>query len=332
MRDQALVADPHPPRVGGGRRRLVVGLVNNMSDGALRATETQFCGLVRSAAPMTFDIVFRFFALAEVWRSGETRAYMCGRYASLEELERDGVDALVVTGAEPRCAKFEDEPYWAGLARLIDWAEAERIPTVWSCLAAHAAVWRLHRIPRRRGEVKRSGVFALQKTFRHPLLEGAPDAPVAPHSRWNDLDEARIEAAGLEILTRSDEIGVDTFARTEGGTSVFLQGHPEYDAGALGREYVRDVSRYLRGQQPFCPTPPRNYFDDSALQALADIATRLETSRDPELLAELARIVELRTPVAGWGDWAAHVYRAWLRQFGGGVSDVRRSAEPRQDD
>lgn len=322
MRDQSLAVDPRPPGVSGRRKRLVVGLVNNMSDGALRATEAQFCSLVRAAAPNNFDVVFRFFSLAEVRRSEETRAYMYGRYGSLKELEREGVDALVVTGAEPRCANFEDEPYWPGLARLIDWAEAEPIPTVWSCLAAHAAVWRRHGIPRRRGEVKLSGVFALQKAASHALIEGAPDMLFAPHSRWNDLDEARLEAAGLEILTRLDDVGVDTFARTEGVTSVFFQGHPEYHAGVLGREYVRDVSRHVRGQQSFCPAPPTNYFDDLTLLTLADLTMRLETSRHPELLAELAQIVELHTPVARWRSWAAHVYQAWLHQFSDRASDV----------
>ena len=312
---QPLASGPRHAGIGGRRRRLVVGLVNNMSDGALRATETQFCALLRQAAPERCDVIFRFFSLPEVRRSDETRAYMCGRYAPIDGLERDGVDALVVTGAEPRCAAFEDEPYWPSLARLIDWTEAEQVPTVWSCLAAHAAVWRRYRIPRRRSEVKRNGVFTLTKTAARPLLEGAPAAPAAPHSRWNDLDGAQLEAAGLEILTYSDEIGVDTFARTGPATSLFFQGHPEYDAGALGREYVRDVSRYLRGQQPFLPPPPQHYFDETALAGLADLSGRLQRAKDPELLAELAQFVEQRTPAARWRDWAAHAYRAWLRQF-----------------
>jgi homoserine O-succinyltransferase len=240
---------------------------------------------------------------------------MRDRYGSIDQLEREGVDALVVTGAEPRCAEFEDEPYWSSLARIIDWAEAEEIPTAWSCLAAHAAVWRRYRIPRRRGEAKRNGVFTLQKATGRPLLEGAPVSPVAPHSRWNDLDAAQLEAVGLEILTYSDEIGVDTFVRRGRATSIFFQGHPEYDAGALGREYVRDVSRYVRGPQPFLPAPPRNYFGLSALQALADLSTRLRKARDPELLAAVAQVVEMQTPLVPWHDWAAHAYRMWLRQF-----------------
>lgn len=329
MTAQAVASGPRYPGVRG-RRPLVVGLVNNMSDGALRATETQFCGLLRRAAPHSFDVTVRFFSLAEVRRSDETRAYMCGRYEPVDQLERGGVDALVVTGAEPRCAEFEDEPYWPSLARIIDWAEAEEVPTVWSCLAAHAAVWRRYRIPRRRSEAKRNGVFTLQKAAGRPLLEGAPAAPVAPHSRWNDLDGAELEAAGLEILTFCDEVGVDTFARTGPATSLFFQGHPEYDAGALGREYVRDVSRYLRGQHPFLPPPPRNYFDRPALAALADLSTRLQRAKDPVLLTELTRLVERQALTARWRDWAAHAYRMWLRQFVEYAADDRMPHAPRR--
>jgi homoserine O-succinyltransferase len=302
-----------------------------MSDGALRATEAQFCGLVREAAPKTFDIVFRFFSLAEIKRSDETRAYMQGRYAPINELERDGVDALMVTGAEPRCARFEDEPYWSSLARIIDWAEVAQVPSVWSCLAAHAAVWRRYGIARRRGDAKRCGVFALRRSAGRPLLHGAPASVFAPHSRWNDLDGLELEAAGMEILTRSDEIGVDTFVRRTGrAMSMFFQGHPEYDAGALGREYLRDVSRYLRGQQRLLPPPPQNYFDHGATQVLADLSRRLQTTQDPALLTEVTQVVELRRPSAPWRDWAAHAYRIWLRQFSDRARDDGLAEAPRQ--
>jgi homoserine O-succinyltransferase len=111
---------------------------------------------------------------------------------------------------------------------------------------------------------------------------------------------------------------------------MFFQGHPEYDAGALGREYLRDVSRYLRGQQPSLPPPPQNYFDRSAMQALADLAPHLQRGRDPELLAEFAQIVELRSPSAPWRGWARHAYRMWLRQFSDRAGHDRRAEAPRQ--
>jgi homoserine O-succinyltransferase len=299
-----------------GRRRIVVGLVNNMSDGALRATEEQFCSLLaEAAAPSDLDVSVRFYSLPQVQRGDEARTHMAGRYAPAEALERDGLDALVVTGAEPRAATFDEEAYWPSLARLIDWAEAEQVPTVWSCLAAHAALWRLHGVPRRRFDVKLSGVFGLRPATGHPLLADAPTALSTPHSRWNDLDSSDITAAGYEILAHSPAAGVDTFLRAGRATSIFFQGHPEYDAGALGREYVRDVSRFLRGQQPAPPHPPDGYFDAPTQDVLGVLTDRMLRAPDPERLADCQHAVDRRPPSAPWRPWAVHAYRIWLRQF-----------------
>jgi homoserine O-succinyltransferase len=290
----------------------VVGLVNNMSDGALLATESQFCGLAQEASPPHFNLEFRYFSLDELERGDIARAHMFGRYAPIDELFSEGVDALIVTGAEPRAATFEEEPYWASLARIIDWTEAQRIPTVWSCLAAHAAVWRLHGVGRIRLADKHSGVFALQSAEGSPWLADAPAEMYAPHSRLNDLNAEEVEAAGFDILARSPEVGVDTFVKHAQAPSMFFQGHPEYDAGALGREYLRDLSRFTRGQQVVQPSIPTGYFDGQTLDVLRDLSNRAPRARDPDLLAQFALAVEHHAPRASWRPWALHVYRTWF--------------------
>ena len=50
----------------------------------------------------------------------------------------------------------------------------------------------------------------------------------------------------MPCLTRSDEAGVGLFAKTQGSLFFFVQGHPEYEAETLLREYRRDIGRYLR--------------------------------------------------------------------------------------
>ncbi len=118
----------------GERRSIVIGLLNNMPDGALQATEEQFCGLLREAAPPGVDLTVRYFSLAEVERGEAARAHMRGRYADADGLLEIAIDGLIVTGAEPRAEKLEAEPYWPSLARVIDWTQVECVPTVWSCL------------------------------------------------------------------------------------------------------------------------------------------------------------------------------------------------------
>ena len=93
------------------RSPLVIGLVNNMPDGALQATERQFCDLLAEAAGSLLIFV-RFFSMPELRRSEAGRAYVSQRYEDIGEMLTDRLDGLIVTGAEPRAAELSDEPYW----------------------------------------------------------------------------------------------------------------------------------------------------------------------------------------------------------------------------
>ena len=298
---------------GQERRAFVVGLLNNMSDGALVATEEQFCSLLQESAPPGVDLTIRYYSLPGLERGDAARGHMQGRYEPVERLAKAHLDALIVTGAEPRAAKLEEEAYWPSLARVVDWSEAEGIPTAWSCLAAHAAVQRLSGVRRRRLPAKYSGVFPLQITGGGLLARNAPNEMVAPHSRLNDLDAHELEDAGYEIVARSPDVGVDTFVRRGPALTVFFQGHPEYDADALGREYLRDVSRFLRGHQTNHPPAPTGYFDPVTLGVLQALSDRAESTRAAGLLEAYAQAVGTRAPRGAWRPWALHVYRAWLR-------------------
>jgi homoserine O-succinyltransferase/O-acetyltransferase len=295
------------------RTPLVIGLVNNMPDGALQATERQFEGLLGEAAGGA-EVSVRYLSLPELERGEHARAHMRGRYAHIDRLPAAGLDGLIVTGAEPQAARLDDEPYWASLGRVVDWSRAAEIPTVWSCLAAHAAVLHLDGVQRRRLPAKRAGVFACVPARRHPLLAEAP-RPVTPHSRLNDLVESDLLPAGYQVLTRSPEIGVDLFIKPGPAPALFFQGHPEYAAETLLREYLRDVGRFLCGEQELHPAPPSGYFDDSTLQMLGDLAARGEAGRDPGRIAAYVRATEGAALSAVWRPWAVGIYRAWLEQI-----------------
>ncbi|MGH7487001.1 MAG: homoserine O-acetyltransferase/O-succinyltransferase family protein, partial [bacterium] len=118
---------------------LTIGLINNMPDGAVEWTERQFLDLLDVAAGQT-AIHIRLFSLPEIPRSETVRRHMNGRYCRFDELWDSQLDALIVTGTEPHAALLTEEPYWRSFTRVIDWAQTNTISTVWSCLAAHAAV------------------------------------------------------------------------------------------------------------------------------------------------------------------------------------------------
>ena len=290
---------------------ITIGLVNNMPDAALAATERQFRRLIDGAAGGR-DVRLKLFSIPEIVRGDAARAAMAATYASTAALPTSGVDALIVTGAEPIAADLRDEPYWNSLAALVDWAERNTVSTLWSCLAAHAAVLHLDGIARRPLPAKWSGVFAVGKAARHPLLARQPETLLVPHSRLNGLDEAELAAKGYTVLTRSDRIGVDAFVRDRASLFIFLQGHPEYDADSIALEYRRDVRRFLRGERAGHPAIPVGYFEPETEQALADLA--VDTVRHPQMavVSTLGKLINSAPPVQHWAPSTARLYRNWL--------------------
>ena len=153
---------------------LTIGLVNNMPDSALQATERQFIRLLKAAAGNN-RIHLHCFSLPSVKRSQPAKSRVDGQYADIADLDRLKIDGLIVTGAEPNAATLPEEPFWQELTEIIDWAEANTRSTIWSCLAAHAAVLHLDGIERQRLDAKCSGIFDCAKADRR-LADGRMSA------------------------------------------------------------------------------------------------------------------------------------------------------------
>ncbi len=312
-----------------------IGLVNNMPDSALKGTERQFARLLAEAAP-ELAVRLHLFTLPEIARSDRARAHCDERYGSLGDLLSSRLDALIVTGAEPRAASLRDEPSWRSLTAVFDWAATNTVSTLLSCLAAHAAVLHFDGIERRRLADKRLGVFDHLATGPHALTEGAPGRPGAPpwrvaHSRWNELPEAALAAHGYQVLTRSAGAGADLFVKPRGSLFVHVQGHPEYDPDTLLKEYQRDIRRYLAGEQDRYPVMPSGYFAPLAASEAAEFEAFATSWRRARLSADIMALVPpalLETPKPA--DWSAPgrcLYRNWLRLI---ASEARQEARSTQ--
>jgi homoserine O-succinyltransferase len=294
-----------------------VALLNNMPDKALQGTERQFVKLLRGAAGRQ-RIRLHLFSLPEIARGEAARARLRAAYSSVGDLLRGRFDALIVTGAEPRTASLADESYWSRLTDIVDWAERNTVSTIWSCLAAHAAVLHLDGIRRQPFHAKCSGVFEGRARSPHPLLASVPSPLAIPHSRWNDVAEGDLVAHGYDMLSRS-AAGVDLFAKQERSLFVFLQGHPEYAANALQLEYRRDVGRFLQGENEDYPTMPVAYFDPASERALLGFRQRAEFDRQPGLLASFPKDVRPEgAAVSRWQASAIAIFRNWLAFIGTG--------------
>ena len=147
---------------------LTIGLINNMPDQAAAATERQFADLIRAATPDAV-VLLKCSAIPELPRAESVRQDLAKRYRDIAELWDTPLDGLIVTGTEPRAKSLRDEPYWDTLSRVVDWARVHTTSTIWSCLAAHAAVLHADGIERRRLKEKCFGVFDCQLAADHPM-------------------------------------------------------------------------------------------------------------------------------------------------------------------
>jgi homoserine O-succinyltransferase len=303
---------------------LTIGLVNNMPDAALQATERQFMSLLTAAAGNT-RIHFHCFSLPSVSRSQPAKSRIDKQYTDIADLGRLQIDGLIVTGAEPNAATLEEEPFWQDLTEIIDWARTNTRSTIWSCLAAHAAVKHLDGIERHRLGTKCSGVYDCARMTDDWLTAGVSSPLKISHSRFNELRGSDLVACGYKILTASDQAGVDIFARQLNSQFIFFQGHPEYDALSLQREYLRDITRFLAGERDCYPAYPAGYFNTQTENKLINFQKRASAERKLPLSVELPNLV-LRPDIEA-GAAAAVIFRNWLGYLSDGAKAVLPPAD-----
>ena len=290
---------------------VTVGLVNNMPDAAFEATERQFADLIRQAAPSRI-VLLKLFTIPEVPRGEAILRASAAKYRDIAALWDTPLDGLIVTGTEPRAKSLKDEPYWNSLSALVDWARDHTASTIWSCLAAHGAVLHSDGIARRPLPQKQFGVFDCRLATPHPMTQHFPVPLWVPHSRYNDLPEEALREAGYKILTRSATAGVDAFARQDGSFFLYFQGHPEYDADTLFREYRRDVTRFLNGERETYPGLPQNYFDEVATALAESFQERAIADRRGDLATDFPNEALEAGLRNSWRPAALGVYEKWV--------------------
>lgn len=316
--------------LGGGRNRAAIhiGLVNNMPDADMRATELQFARLLKESAG-ALDVRLRLFSLGGIARGELARSRMDGFYDDAGFLAAANIDALIVTGAGEEDAR--QQAYWPELAELIDWAKTGTLSTLFSGEAAGTAVMHLDGIVRRPLDSKVSGVLPAMRMEDDPLFFGLPLTTPVPHARRDDIAEADLVEKGYRILARLANGQVDMFSREPAGESrfLFLQGHPEYDRGTLGRDYLHDIESFLRGDIAAPPSVPENYFDRATEDQLAELGTP-----DDAALARASEIVAGAVTLQSWklhtvrlfGNWLTLVAAAKARRMASRLVHTRKRA------
>ena len=300
-----------------------IALINNMPDAALEDTELQFFELLEAAAA-DVPISLKLYSLPELPRSDAGQQHLAKFYSRIQDLLNSQFDGMIMTGTEPRQPELRNEPYWPVLTEVLEWAEQSTSSTVLSCLAAHAGVLHSDGIARHRLPDKQFGVFDYKKIGDHSLTDGIVEQMQIPHSRWNEVRADALTSCGYEVLTQSAAAGVDLFVKKKRGSLfVHFQGHPEYGARTLLKEYRRDIKSSLRQERETYPTAPQNYFDETSTNQLSEFRERAASAPSENLMADFPEAAVAQAVRSTWQTSAATVYRNWLQYLMSRKADAR---------
>ena len=294
-------------------RELHIGLLNMMPDAALEATERQFFRLVGESNQIA-QFYMHPFSIDSLPRGPKGHEHVARHYEAFEQVKADGLDALIITGANVTGTDLSKEPFWQPLIEVFDWAVENVTSILCSCLATHALMQARYDQPRRPLGFKRWSVYPHHVVERpHPLVNDVNTLFDVPHSRFNDISRRQFEAAGLRVLVESEEAGVHLAVSDDLFRVVLFQGHPEYDTISLLKEYKREVVRFARGERDDYPPFVENYFSLQVQGILIEhqervIAARRRGTPVPELPEHLVEPALHNT----WHDTAEAVVNNWI--------------------
>ena len=296
---------------------LRIGFLNMMPDRALRATERQFLRLLSAGADECLIHVLPF-TVNGLDREGSALRYTREYYEPFNKIRSTALDGLVLTGANPSNPNLREESFWEEFEEVMIWADAS-VPTIMcSCLATHAVLNLFHGIERSRClPGKRWGVYSHEReNSDHPLLVDMEFEFDAPRSHVYEMTAKQLESSGLRVLAFSEDADFHIATSSDGFKWIFLQGHPEYDAVSLLKEFNREVQRFVAGTRSDYPEFPFNYLNNSAKYTLNEYRVELiDALANSSELPDFPEILILPYVRNTWKDHGMVLFRNWLRSM-----------------
>ena len=296
-------------------RELHIGLLNMMPDAALEATERQFFRLIGESNQIA-QFYLHPFSIPNLPRGKDGQAHIERYYETFEQIKREGLDALIITGANVTGPELSTQPFWQPLNDVIDWAYENVTSTLCSCLATHAVLEFRYGQKRRPLGFKRWGVYSHKVVNRqHPLVVGVNTRFDVPHSRFNQVDREQFEAARLHVLAESQEAGVHLAVSEDQFRLVFFQGHPEYDAISLLKEYKREVVLFFNNALNNYPPIPQHYLSKQSCAILDEYREEvLRAKSQGSAIPEFPERLLAQQIDNTWHDSAEAIINNWIGQ------------------
>ena len=234
-------------------RPLKIALLNLMPKKI--QTENQFARLIGST-PLQIDLTL--IRMSEHQTKNTAAEHMEEFYHPFQEVKDQKFDGLIITGAPIEHMPFEDVTYWDELLDVMAWTQTHVHATFGVCWGAMAMLKHFHDVEKHILPAKSFGCFKqsnLDETS--PLLNGFSDECVIPVSRWTEVKQDEIDAAGngLKTLLGSTDTGPCLIEDPQ-HRALYIFNHFEYDSDTLKQEYDRDIA---------AGTPinvPMNYYPD----------------------------------------------------------------------
>ena len=218
-------------------RPLRIGLLNLMPKKI--STETQFARLI-GATPLQIELTL--IRMTEHQTKNTAAEHMEAFYRPFSEVRGEKFDGLIITGAPIEHLAFEDVTYWDELSQVMDWTQTNVQSTFGVCWGGMALAYHFHGLPKYLLPAKAFGCFRHQNLVpSSPYLRGFSDDCVLPVSRWTEMRQTDIDAAGLTTLLTSDQSG-PCMVDDPDHRAIYLINHLEYDSGTLKEEYDRDIA------------------------------------------------------------------------------------------
>jgi homoserine O-succinyltransferase len=294
-------------------REIHIGLLNMMPDTALEATERQFLRLV-GACNQIAQFHVHLFTIEGLERALDAKAHIEEYYEPFTKIQQEGLDALIISGANVTHAHIPEEDFWMPLTEVFEWAKKNVTSILCSCLATHALIHYCYDIERTHLAAKCWGVFSHKLLDRfHPLVAEINTRFDVPHSRYNEIFQHDMERKGLKVLAASEQAGAHLAVSPDGFRIVFFQGHPEYDEISLMKEYKREVVRFFDNEIDSYPPFPEHYFNEAVVPILSGYENRVKDAKksggELEDFPE-QQIIEYLDNT--WQDTAKAVINNWL--------------------
>lgn len=232
-------------------RPLRIGLLNLMPKKI--QTENQFARLI-GATPLQIDL--HLIRMTEHQTRNTAAEHMETFYRPFQEVKGEKFDGLIITGAPIEHLPFEAVTYWDELREVMDWTQTNVHSTFGVCWGGMAMLRHFHNVDKHMLPAKAFGCFRHRTLAQgSPYLRGFSDDFIIPVSRWTEVRQDEVDAAGLSTLLASDEVG-PCLIEDPGHRALYIFNHFEYDSDTLKQEYDRDVA---------AGTPinvPANYYPD----------------------------------------------------------------------